>query len=331
MQSPFLSSISSAAVGYWNSQLLFTIIKTGICDIIPDEGADAERLCSLTGMKLEMLCRLLDAAVASRFISFKDRRYCLSEEQRRYLRSDGNRSIVRWLEIMSRWYLEWATLADRIREDRPVVGDFGQTEGTFCDVQTFIRGMHEFARLDADDAVAVYDLSGVANLADLGGGAGTYSIALCKRYPGLRATIYDLPAVRPVAEDVVRTAGAAASITFAEYDLNAFLPLPRTDAMLISNLIHQEPIPITKKIFRIAAQSLRSGGQLLIQGFFLDEDRKGPAFTALHGLSALVLWQDGRGYTIEETVHLAAEEGFIDGRILKRAPSGFTQIQLTAQ
>ncbi len=55
------------------------------------------------------------------------------------------------------------------------------------------------------------DLSGIRSLLDVGGGSGCFCIALAQRYPQLRCTIMELPAMCEVAKEYVDAAGLAAA------------------------------------------------------------------------------------------------------------------------
>jgi len=75
------------------------------------------------------------------------------------------------------------------------------------------------------------DFSRYAHVLDIGGAWDTLPLLLIERYPQLTATIFDLPPVRPVAEEHIAQAGAAGRIDVQTGDMfNDSLP---TDADLI--------------------------------------------------------------------------------------------------
>ena len=71
------------------------------------------------------------------------------------------------------------------------------------------------------------------------------------------------------------------------------------------------------------ARGLRAGGTLLVQGYFLSEDRRAPQFTTLHNLSALALWDGGRSWTVGDMQALIAAAGFERQTVLRQESSGF--------
>ena len=94
------------------------------------------------------------------------------------------------------------------------------------------------------------------------------------------------------------------------------------DALLFSNVLHQESAEVCRSMLARAA-ALRAGGTLLVQGYFLSEDRRAPQFTTLHNLSALALWDGGRSWTVGDMQALIAAAGFERQTVLRQESSGF--------
>jgi O-methyltransferase. len=75
-------------------------------------------------------------------------------------------------------------------------------------------GMFNLASRLAPKIVQEVDLTGRKHLLDLGGGPGTYAIHFCRRYEGLRATVFDLKTTRPFARKTIRRFGMEDRIAF---------------------------------------------------------------------------------------------------------------------
>jgi hypothetical protein len=75
-------------------------------------------------------------------------------------------------------------------------------------------------------------------LLDVGGGTGIYSVAFLKRYPKLRAVVWDRPQVLKVAKEFAEAAGVADRLRLEPGDMFAD-PVPAgCDAVLLSNILH---------------------------------------------------------------------------------------------
>src|SRR5207244_13602087 len=73
----------------------------------------------------------------------------------------------------------------------------------------FWEAMHSLSTFTARALGEAVDLRPFKALLDVGGGSGAYDIELCRRYPHLRATVYDLPFVAEIAAQKINGAGVS--------------------------------------------------------------------------------------------------------------------------
>ncbi len=105
------------------------------------------------------------------------------------------------------------------------------------------------------------------SLLDVAGGHGWFAAAICKRHPGLKATVIDLPGSVQVGREIVRETGTT-SVTFSEGDmLRDDLGGPHDGALAFSILHHLKPDDRTALLQRIRA-ALKPGGTLAILDMF---------------------------------------------------------------
>src|SRR5262249_19177416 len=113
----------------------------------------------------------------------------------------------------------WGKLADAVREgsnrwkqvhglDGPLFANFFSRED---DKREFLLGMHGFRQLSSPEVVAASHLLRFTPLVALGGPPGPLPVAACRRYPNLRATVFDLPAAVPLAGELIATETDVAS------------------------------------------------------------------------------------------------------------------------
>jgi tRNA1(Val) A37 N6-methylase TrmN6 len=72
--------------------------------------------------------------------------------------------------------------------------------------EQFSRAQHNGSLGPAVLLAKRQDFSGAVRLLDVAGGSGAFSITLCKRYPGLQATVLDFPRMTRVAQQYVQEA-----------------------------------------------------------------------------------------------------------------------------
>ncbi len=175
--------------------------------------------------------------------------------------------------------------------------------------------MHQYARGPGKEIVNHVDLTGRKRLLDVGGGPGTYSLLLALKNPQLCAVVFDLPDVVSIAREVIEGYGMSDRVTVqaANYLEDAF-GNGEYDVVLLSNMLNQEDVETCRSILRKAYDALEPGGLLIVQAMFLNSAKDGPLFPALQTLLLNLLYEHGRAYSLDETLELVSETGFVGAR-----------------
>src|SRR5690606_978768 len=85
----------------------------------------------------------------------------------------------------------------------------------------FWEAMHSLSILTARDLARTIDLGSRRRLLDIGGGSGAYDIELCRRFPNLSGTVYELPHVATIAAEKIKEAGLSDRIETLDGDFFA--------------------------------------------------------------------------------------------------------------
>lgn len=145
-------------------------------------------------------------------------------------------------------------------------------------------------------------------MVDVGGGSGIYSVAFLRRYPQLRAVVWDRPEVLKVADEFARQYGVADRLECRGGDMFSD-PLPEgVDAVLLSNVLHDWDWPECQRLVDRCAAALPPGGRLLIHDVFLNDAHDGPLPIALYSASLFSL-TEGRAYSAAEFKQMLAAAG----------------------
>jgi hypothetical protein len=186
--------------------------------------------------------------------------------------------------------------------------------------RNFIMGMHNIAVTGRADAfIDNIDLRGRRKLFDLGGGPGTYSITACRRYPQLRAVVFDLPETIAIAKEVIAREGMQdrVSTRAGDWETDAFGE--NNDVVLLSNILHGPGSKADMKL-RKAYDSMVDGGLLLVQDFLLNDEKTGPLIPALFNIMV-------GAYSNRELLSIVKETGFVDAEVVVVSQEiGFTWI-----
>jgi hypothetical protein len=225
-----------------------------------------------------------------------------------------------WVQMLDqRLYPGWARLTEAIRTNRPTTWDPDRQSSLFDGedpqlLAVFWEAMHSLSTFTARALGQAVDLSGARRLLDVGGGSAAYDIELCRHYPDLTSTVYELPKVADIAAGKVKEAGLADRVGTVAGDFFADPALPGGhDTILLSMILHDWPEDRCRTILQKCWAALPSGGQVIIAELLVNDERTGPPPAALMSLNMLVETA-GRNYTPSEYTRWLHDAGYQDVR-----------------
>ena len=148
------------------------------------------------------------------------------------------------------------------------------------------------------------DLGDRGLLLDVGGGPGTYSIAMCQRFPNLRAVVWDVAQTVAIARQVIERFRMQDRVSVKEGDWNRDEFGTGYDCLFMSNVMHGHGSQAETRLEQ-AMRALVPGGLLIAHDFLLDNDRSGPLPAALFNLMI-------GAYTVNELIAIIRSAGFTD-------------------
>jgi SAM-dependent methyltransferase len=130
--------------------------------------------------------------------------------------------------------------------------------------EAYIRGLFEISRPEQEANAALVPVEDPHRMVDVAGGHGAFSMAMCRRHPGLHATVLDLPPSAAVGRKIVAEQGYADRISFHEGDIFELGLGDDLDVVSIFNLVHHLSEERDRDLCRMAREALRPGGCLVI-------------------------------------------------------------------
>ncbi len=252
-----------------------------------------------------------------------------------YLEKEGNR--YRNSELAKKWLIEksptaqpattsfyrdilfeiWdAQLEDAIRNGRPSLNFEKWLEMDPQRWRLYMKFSVELARWEAPLVVERLRLqTGARTMLDLGGGHGLFSIAFCKKYPALTATILDRPGSLDFARETVVNEGAEKQVSLQEGDFIAGSIGRGYDVVLAFGFLHQYLQTEVLGLFGKVQQALNPGGLIVIKDEFRDESSwpSRRAWNKFQGLNYFTLF-GGRTHSSLEVREWLEKTGFTDVR-----------------
>jgi precorrin-6B methylase 2 len=173
-----------------------------------------------------------------------------------------------------------------------------------------LNALHLDAQKIAARLIEKLPVRGSETLLDLGGGLGAFSVAFCRRYPHLRATVVEHPRIVRLVRHAVRDTGLAKRVRVIGLDF-AREALPQGfDTVFVSNVLHSRSVNENRSLLRKIRNCLEPKGQLIVRDVFMNRNRTAPEWAAVFSVSLLLHTPRGRCYALEEILAWLREAGF---------------------
>jgi acetylserotonin N-methyltransferase len=318
---PDPSSVLELLTAFRRSQAMFAAVSLGVFDALVAVPKSAGDLAAALDCRPGALGRLLDACVGLGLLEKAAGRYANTPAASAYLTTTSPRRLTGYINYSNDvlWKL-WAHLDDAVREgthrwkqtfgwDGPIFSSFFHTEET---LREFLVGMHGLGLLSSPQVVAAFDLGRFTHLVDLGGATGHLAIAACERYPGLTATVFDLPETHLLAREVLDRSPVADRVTLRAGDFFAD-PLPPGDLYGLGRIVHDWDEAKIRLLLLRVHDALPSGGAVLLAENLLSDDGTGPVPAQMQDLNMLAC-TEGQERSLAEYEALLHDAGFVDVR-----------------
>jgi 3-hydroxy-5-methyl-1-naphthoate 3-O-methyltransferase len=259
---------------------------------------------------------LLTGCAALGLLEKSDGRYRNAPISEAYLVRGKPHYFGGWVEMADkRLYAGWGKLTEALRTNQPTTWDPAVQSLLFDGedpkvLVLFWEAMHSLSTMTARKLGEAVDFGHSQRLLDIGGGSGAFDIELCRRYPQLRATVFDLPHVVEIAAGKVAQAGLSGRIQTAPGDFFGAAPFPADhDVHLLSMILHDWDEAKDRALLRRSYEALPGGGMIVVSELLVNDDKTGPAPAALMSLNMLIE-TEGRNYTPGEYTEWMEDAGF---------------------
>ena len=327
------AELSALASGHAEARAIQTALKLGIFEVLDPAPLDAAALAAAISADRRATALIANAMVALGLLAKRADRYSLTDASRRYLLRSSAEYLGGLILFDESIFGTWTLLEQTIRTGAPArAPDMFQTRPE--ETERFIRAMDSLTRARGDPIYVAdrLDLSRVSRLADIGGGPGTYAVAMLHRWPHLRAAICDLPATLEVARRILteREPAALERIDLVRFDY-LYDEIPgRCGALFMSNIIHSEDETDNAQLFRKCFRALESGGLMIVKDHIMNADLTEPRPGAIFALY-LLLTTRGRDYSFDEVSRWLGDAGFVDISLETLPSPPFTSSMVTAR
>ena len=302
-------SILELARGFMASRILLSGAELDLFTLLAQEPLTAEEIAAATKTGLRGIVILLDALSALGFLSKKDGRYQVEPSVASLLSATASDSILPMVLHMATVWQNWSQITDIVLgKTTPGLKAKGAlAEGNR---KAFIGAMHVVASKTAPEVVAAINPGKARRLLDVGGGSGTYTLAMLSAKPEMRATLFDLPPIIEMARDRVQSADMLERVELVAGDFYIDELPPGHDLALLSAIIHQSSYEQNEALYGKVYRALDAGGRIVIRDHVMSADRTQPLQGALFAVNMLAGTEGGRTYTFDEIKEGLTAVGF---------------------
>ena len=245
------------------ARIIMAASRAGLFEALQDGGHTAQEIAAARGTDPQATGKVLDALLAHGYLRYRNGQYELNRLSRKWLLADSPHTVVhkldfqeiewRWTEGFDQWLYDGRArhMHQSLRPE---------------EWRRYQWGMRDLSTAPAQELAWRVPVPKTArSLLDIGGSHGFYSVALCRRYPGLTAAILELPEAIPTATEILAREGMADRIVHvAGNALEDDFGVEAYDAVLIANLIHHFDAGQNLALARKIARALRPGGVLMV-------------------------------------------------------------------
>ena len=290
---------------YWRSCILITAAHLDLFSWIGKRGKAPAALAAHFGGSPEGWEIFLNALCGMGLMRKRGAKYANTPFSWRNLSHGGATSL---LPDYDAWEI-WGKLASALTTGkRPIIQKpfFSHQKKA----ERLLRALHLHGQEIAPYLIEKLPLSGCRTLLDIGGGLGTFSMAFCRLYPRLRATLIEHPHVLPLARRAIRDAGMAKRVRVIGTNFSRGA-LPRGfDAVFVSNVLHAHGVHENRSLLMKLYRCLNPQGQLILRDVFVSRDRTDPEWGALFSVLLLLHTPQGRCYALDEVLEWLRQAGF---------------------
>lgn len=302
------------ASGFMAAKHLFAANELGIFEALGDSPTTIAGLAARTGLTVRAARISADAMVALELLERDRDIYRNGPVAATFLAGRSSADLRPFLKFWDKIsYPAWTRLAESLASGPPQ--EIFELDD---ELQEIASAGIEAVLAGPAAALAQLDLSAHHRLLDIGGGTGSWSIAVARQHDQLQATVLELPTVAEIARQRVVEAGLQERIDVSEGDVMTVELPTGYDLFLLANVVHYwsptTNVEVLKRIRKVAT----AGSRVLLADFWTDATHTQPVHAALMAGEFAVHLRDGDVYSVEEARRWLAEAGwrFVDHKTL---------------
>jgi hypothetical protein len=299
---------------FMKSRVIITASELDLFTALDEQPATAVEMASTRKLDPKATTRILDCLITMDLLSKEGETYRVTKTGA-LLSSRHDQTILPMILHMGQLWKTWTRLTEVVREGSPEKQE--KEERSDAGRAAFIGAMHSIGQDLSVEIARAYNPQRFTKMLDVGGASGTYIIAFLRENPHIKATLFDLEPVIPLARKRIESEGLTDRVSFVDGDFYKDDLPGGHDLVLLSAIIHQNSIDENIDLYRKAFHALTPGGAILIRDHIMNDARTKPPAGAMFAINMLVNTSGGDTYTLEEVKDGLEKAGFVNVRLVR--------------
>ena len=284
--------------------------ELGIFEQLSNRFMSADDLAIRIGTHPKATERFCNALAAMSLLSKKQNRFRLPAKLKSLLTKNGKTSLTNTISLSHEFWRFWTDLEAFIRSSQPLSEMLTLIRQDPAMLDRFIHGMRDRALLAAQHIRRHIDLRSMRRMIDLGCGPGIYALEWAKRSRGLRAVLYDIEPVLPIAQQYIQSYGLGNRVSVMAGDFVKDPIGEGYDLALLANALQMHGARECEVLIRKVYSALAKNGRIVIHGFMTDRGGIHPKESALFSLTIGMVTPAGNAHPVSDTIGWLRKAGF---------------------
>ncbi len=301
---------------YWDAKIFLTSVKLDIYTALSEGAKSADEVSVSIKTDPAFTQRLLSALVVIGVITCDGQRYLNTPVVAEFLVKTSPFYMGELMLLQDAEWDAWGNLEDIIRSGHPkVIGNLFMNRPDLAELT--LNVLHRMAQRVAPSLAEKINLSAYRSFLDVGGGAGTFSMAFCKRYPNLSSILFDLPQTLPMTQKNIEKEKMQDRITLYGGDFNKDSFPNKFDVVFLSDILHYQTNAQNQSLFHKLYEATNPIGTIIVKDMFLGDDTA-PGWNAIFSMHMMVYSQNGQCFKGSEITTWLEKAGFKEIREIER-------------
>ncbi len=307
------------------SRVIHTSLQMNVFEAAKDSPVTIEEIAQKTDLHPDSLKSLMNTLVLFDYFKYKNGKYILTRMAKKWCLKDSPYSYyyaIKFDEVMCKWVdhlPEYLKTSRGIDVHNTMSGD---------EWQNYQISMEYLAKWTARSAPKITPMpKNPTEMLDIGGSHGLYCVELCKKYPGLNATILDLPQAVEKARPILKKNYSGDKIKYrAGNALTDDFGENKYDLILMSHLMHHLPAEDNIMVSKKAARALKPGGYFVVQDYLRPVSISRKNMTQIISDLVYNITSSTRTWTLDEVKDFQKKAGLAHYKVNRYLTMPLTQV-----